>query len=177
MADRSLITPEYLRQRIAYDPATGDLTFLPRPLYDFPCERIWKSWNSWRAGKPAFASKVDHGYYAGRMGGVNLYAHRVAWMIVHGCEPEVIDHLDGNGFNNRLSNLRNCTHAENLTNAKRNKRNQSGATGVHFHDGAWIAKLGRQRLGRFSTKEEAMAARHNATAGAGLITDRNATLG
>lgn len=54
-----------------------------------------------------------------------------------------IDHIDGNGLNNRRSNLRAATHAENLRNRGRNKNNTSGFKGVHWHRGAckWMAEI------------------------------------
>lgn len=176
MATDKLPSADYFRQRLHHDPDTGVITFLSRPLEDFPNERIWRGWNSRQAGKPAFAQEASHGYRTGRFGGVNYYAHRIIWLLHYGQWPKVVDHLNGDPSDNRIINLRSCSHAENLTNAKRNRRNQSGATGVHFHEGAWVAKLGTQKLGRFSTKEEAMAARRNAASSAGLVTDRNTSL-
>jgi hypothetical protein len=54
-------------------------------------------------------------------------AHRVAWFYVTGKWPEnQIDHRDGDGWNNRFSNLRKATHTQNLYNQKR----RPGGTGV-----------------------------------------------
>lgn len=45
---------------------------------------------------------------------VNLVAHRVVWLLCKGSWPSgEIDHIDGNGYNNHIENLRCCTHSEN----------------------------------------------------------------
>ena len=43
--------------------------------------------------------------------------HRVIWKMVHGVDPEHhIDHINGNTLDNRIENLRDATHQENLLN-------------------------------------------------------------
>ena len=55
----------------------------------------------------------------------------------------IVDHLNGNGLDNRRSNLRNCTHAENMRNRKINKKNRSGFKGVSYYtkDNKWRAMI------------------------------------
>jgi len=57
------------------------------------------------------------------------YIHRI---IMNCPEDKVVDHIDGNPLNNRRSNLRICTHQENIMNQKKHKRNTSGYKGVSF---------------------------------------------
>tara|TARA_R110000868_G_scaffold187799_1_gene430513 strand:- start:297 stop:680 length:384 start_codon:yes stop_codon:yes gene_type:complete len=58
-------------------------------------------------------------------------SHIIAWLLHYGKWPgSDIDHRDGNGENNRISNLRLSTHIENLMNRSMSKRNKTGKTGV-----------------------------------------------
>ena len=54
-----------------------------------------------------------------------------------------VDHIDGNGLNNRLSNLRVCLNHQNQANAGVSSRNTSGKKGVHWHksQNRWIARI------------------------------------
>jgi hypothetical protein len=79
-----------------------------------------------------------------------------------------IDHINRNGLDNRKINLRQVTTAENLQNKRPYKNNKSGTPGVFYldtgrgqkHWNAQFTRDGKQHfLGRFLTKEEAIAAR------------------
>ena len=78
------------------------------------------------------------------------------------------DHKDGNGLNNRRSNLRVVTHAQNGRNRRRGADNTSGYIGVVWvatHK-LWAARIKVDRvpihLGYFSNKKEAIVARKKA---------------
>lgn len=85
--------------------------------------------------------------------------------LIAGAQPdEFVDHIDGNTLNNRRSNLRVCTHAENCRNRNRSKNNRSGFKGVCLdkRTGRFIAKIHYEgkthHLGTYATSEEAAAA-------------------
>lgn len=80
----------------------------------------------------------------------------------------VVDHKNGNGLDNRRSNLRICTQSQNAANSRRHP-NKTGYVGVFFdkrksvQDGkVWFARLSHLgtifRVGNFHTKEEAALA-------------------
>lgn len=79
----------------------------------------------------------------------------------------VVDHINGDPFDNRKVNLRICTNAENARNCKLSKNNKSGYVGVfQTPKGRWWARIminrKEKRLGTFDTMEEAIKARRDA---------------
>jgi hypothetical protein len=93
-------------------------------------------------------------------------AHRLAYLLFWGIWPEAgIDHIDGDGLNNRWGNLRSVSNQENQRNARQYLTNTSGVNGVYWagDKGKWRVRIkvdGRYiHLGLFDTLEEAAAAR------------------
>lgn len=89
------------------------------------------------------------------------YLHQLVFLMHHGHIPSNIDHIDGNGSNNRIENLRLATVSENMYNTKINTKNTSGFKGVHFNKQKqkWQAKLwvrGEQIARVFQSKELAV---------------------
>jgi hypothetical protein len=91
------------------------------------------------------------------------YLHQLAWFYCHGKWSKMIDHLDGDGTNNKLENLRSCTYSENMGNSKVYSTNKSGFKGVHWHKlknkwGSQIVIASKNiNLGYFINKEDAYA--------------------
>jgi hypothetical protein len=71
----------------------------------------------------------------------------------------VVDHINGNGLDNRRSNLRVCTHAENLRNRPPHKGSASRFKGISRHRNKWQAYVSMEKkhyyLGLFETEESA----------------------
>ena len=64
--------------------------------------------------------------------------HRIIGAIYFGddaLEGMVIDHIDGDGFNNQISNLRIVSQKINMRNQRKPKNNSTGVTGV------WLASI------------------------------------
>lgn len=122
----------YLKECFDYNPETGELRWKKRPSRHFKSEGAWKTFNTKYSGKEAgYASKyVDRKYRVVRISGNRQLAHRIIWELVTGKKPNVIDHIDGNGMNNRLSNLRDCTFSQNSKNMKKYKGSKNPYFGV-----------------------------------------------
>lgn len=106
------------------------------------------------------------------MAGINHYMHRLAWLYVNGIEPLQIDHINGNGCDNRLVNLREVSSEMNSKNMRLHSRNTSGVAGVHIHPcGRWQARIqlnGKTvSLGLFVKLEDAIYARRSMEQSAG----------
>ena len=120
------ITQQRLKEVLSYNEETGKFTWL-----------ISKT-NSVKVGSIAGCSHKSLGYIVIRIDGKLHYAHRLAWLYVHGHLPNEnklqIDHIDGDRANNTLYNLKESTSAENNRNQRRQSRNTSGSTGVHLQE-------------------------------------------
>ncbi len=166
MATKQLPDVETLRKLLEYDPATGVLTWKPRPVEMFPNAAKAKRWNTRYANKPAGNQRPPpKNYILVSVLAQNLMAHRIVWALHYGIPPaEQIDHINGNPADNRISNLRVVSNVENCRNQRAPRNNTSGHVGVHFRkkDARWYAYIsarGRISLGDFQTFEEAVAAR------------------
>lgn len=77
-------------------------------------------------------------------------------------EPEglLVDHIDRDGLNNRRSNLRTCTNAENCRNRRLHSNNTTGFKGVNRNKDCadWVAAINGTYLGLYPTAEEAARA-------------------
>jgi hypothetical protein len=63
--------------------------------------------------------------------GIRYFAHAVIWAMAHGAFPEYdLDHIDGDGLNNRITNLRLVTKAENQRNQHHMQEGSSSYNGV-----------------------------------------------
>lgn len=107
---------------------------------------------------------VKHGYIRFRIAGKFYLAHRLAHLIVNGHIPEYIDHINHNTSDNRWENLRGCTVAQNMANARIRSDNKTGFKGVHFDKQRkkFSARIQynqkKIQIGYFHTREEAALA-------------------
>ena len=82
------------------------------------------------------------------------YMHRV---ILPG--HRLVDHVNGDGLDNRRANIRAASAADNVHNTRLRRDSVSGIKGVALRDGKWAARIrhdgSTRHLGRFMTLEEA----------------------
>lgn len=159
-----------LRDLLRYDPETGKLFWRHRPpsmFADSPKrsrEVAAKLWNARDADTEAFTASDKRGRRCGRLMGRLVQSHRVAFAIYHGYWPRLVDHANGDPSDNRISNLREATRAQNGFNAS-SRGGRSKYCGVSYEPryDKWIAQCsgapGQSRyIGSFHTEIEAARA-------------------
>lgn len=165
MAPKILPPAEVLRKLLRYDPETGLLTWLPRPVESFKSRRAFAIWERRFVGKLALNSLMANGYRHGAINYETFLAHRVIWKLVTGVEPEEIDHINGDRSDNRWLNIRNGSRNDNMRNRGISSNNTSGVMGVMWQPGfarweAFIDANGKRKyIGRYRHIEDAIAAR------------------
>ena len=136
------LTQQDARAAIKYDPETGEMWWKWR-------EGVAPATNGRFAGKPLSKKKYDNGrgavYLKVTINRENLRAHQVAWVWANGPIPRgmEIDHIDGDGTNNALANLRLVSHKQNARNMRRRAPNPIGVSGVSKHSSgkSWLVQL------------------------------------
>ena len=178
---------ELMRRLYRYDFKSGFIYAcdrLPEDFYDtgegssfVSAEGAASKYNIERSGRAAFNRRVrtvrstcDYLKGSSSYRGIqkNLLAHRVGFFLYHGhypVWPNSVDHINHDGCDNRIVNLREVTASEQAMNTRLSKSNTSGVKGVSFlkDRGKWRASAnidGRKtNLGTFSNLNDAIAAR------------------
>ena len=123
-----------MRQTFTYDPISGAI------------DRIDKS-RMRRKHTGTKNMRKDTAYVVLCVDGKKVYGHRVAWMIANGDIPDgmVIDHINGDGIDNRICNLRLVSKSVN----QRNRRviRAGGLNGVHSHKNGFQVVIGGDYAG------------------------------
>lgn len=127
----------------------------------------WKEWRRGRKRSLEAGTVNSKGYVKLTVDGVQIYAHRVVWIMHNGDIPPnmEVDHINHNRADNRIENLRLVTRLENNMNKSVQINNSSGVTGVTFckQTGKWRAQIqinGKNvSLGRYESIHEAETAR------------------
>lgn|SRR5574337_13974 len=133
-----------MNEDLKYDPESGEI--------------IWIKWNR------VAGTKHHDGYIQIRYKNKLYGAHRIAWFLYYGKWPTLIDHINGDRSDNRISNLREATKRQNAQNSIQSKP-YKGVTWAKTSN-KWRARIvidGTElHLGVFETIEEAHQAYVNA---------------
>ena len=136
-------TRDQLRSFFDYDPETGVITWKIGRRRGFPAGSVGKA-----------------GYlYVFVEGKRNVRVHRLIWKWMTNEDPELdVDHIDRNRSNNRWSNLRTLSRADNTRN------NGAAHVGIHKASGLWYSRVRVNyrwiSFGYYRTRAEAEAAYH-----------------
>ena len=148
------ITQEQLKERLHYDPDTGEFTWTKKHM-------VHK--------KRSVAGHLENtGYISIRLIYRPYLAHRLAFLYMIGSFPSCqVDHINGIRHDNRWFNLR-AAHGNQPTNLQNrrepNKGSKSGSLGVSWRPDKkkWKARIHVNykeiHIGYFDSKEEASAA-------------------
>lgn len=146
-----MLTQARLRQVLHYNESTGVFT--------------WAVTVGPRAQIGSVAGHDDLRYRVIRVDGTKHMAHVLAWLYVTGRFPsDEIDHFNGDGFDNRFSNLREATRKQNMENTSLFSCSTSGYRGVTWYKrnqkwGASAFHNGRRHFaGLFDSREDAAEA-------------------
>ena len=178
----------HLIESLEYNPETGEIRWKVRPESQFKNSTVWKRTNNKHAGTLAGyinnISGID--YLVIKVRQKAYLGHRLAWFLHFGEHPSgLIDHIDGDGTNNRIDNLRIATPSQNARNCKLFSTSSSGTCGVYWVERTkkWRSK-GSYRvngmkinvhLGYFRNKEDAIKARRDWEKTIGDFTERHGT--
>ena len=142
------LTYDRLIQLLNYDSTTGNFCWIAKSS---------PACNNVKLGMPITTISPD-GYIKIVIDGVSYKAHRLAWLFTYGEFPkQIIDHVNQNKTDNRISNLREVSYTGNALNTKK----ISNAKGYYWYKktNKWKSQINingkRVSLGYFDTENEA----------------------
>ena len=119
-------------------------------------------------GSPMFTeigTLKPKGYRVAVVDGKSYRLHHLIWIYHHGKKVPELDHINRDRDDNRIENLRPCTHTQNLGNMKARVHKYKGVTFDKFNN-KWRAQItvdySNISLGRYPTIEEAALAYNKA---------------
>lgn len=146
--NEKFLSLEELREVLDYNPETGKFT--------------WKKRISDKCPVGVSAGSIRNGRITITIYKRRYHASRLAFAMCYGRWADgQIDHINRDPLDNRIINLREATHSQNLANTKRRTDNTTGYKGVtyiarikRFQAQLW-AKNQKYNLGYYLSAEEA----------------------
>ena len=141
-----MISSEILKKYLKFNSETGLFT--------------WIYLNKIRKNNNLAGTIIKQGYIRITLNKKAYFAHRLAWLYIHGEFPKgQIDHINGIRNDNRIDNLRIVTARQNNQNQKIHREGHLVGTSYDKTRNKWIAKIEINNkninLGRFETQQEA----------------------
>lgn len=144
-----------LKEVLSYDPESGDFRWLDKSNYRKEC-------NDGDLVRVTLKGR----YYLAFIDGHCYLAHRLAWLYVYGYMPKgQIDHINNDGLDNRILNLRDVSHGENQQNRKKSSKGSTSKNlGVSWNStkNRWVSQIKTNgkvmHIGYFDTEDLAYLA-------------------
>lgn len=136
----------FILDRFKYDRDTGKLFYKKKVPYKNIGDEV---------------RTLAKGYVGVRFSGKWCWIHHIVWFLEYGYWPKYLDHINQKREDNRIENLREATHTQNMMNVGKRKTNKTGYKGVfrHYKNDSWIAQICINKInthrGCFKTPENA----------------------
>ena len=148
---KMLPSREEITEWLNYNPETGIFT------------RKKKNNRKQIIGEEVGSRRAD-GYLVTHINKKRYYLHRIAYFLLTGDQPEMVDHINGNTTDNRAINLRAASCIQNAYNMRKGRRNHSGHKNVYWNSSSkkWNVKMNANKKyywgGSFSSLDSAIVA-------------------
>lgn len=166
---KGLTRDEWL-ELVSVDFDTGIVRWKPKGVDKQPDTRLRNSWNKQWSGKEVGTIANSRGklYKLSVINNKGFRLHQLVYFLAGNSLTDglVIDHINGDSLDNRLSNLRLVTQAENNRNVKVCRKDSvTGVKGIYYNasykksDKKFVVKTHHHKkqyhLGRYKTLDEA----------------------